>query len=335
MNRSNTVAVAAFFALSFVGCGQGGTLPGARAASAQPVAGAAAGPHAGNVVVVIMENRDYDLIIGSPQAPYINGTLVPESALMTNSHAVTHPSQPNYLALFSGSTQGITDDSCPHTFSSENAGAELLAAGKGFDGYSESMPSDGYTGCSSSEYARKHNPWVDFTNMPATSNLVYSTFPASPPALAIVVPNLCNDMHDCSTQTGDNWLKANLPPILAYNAKHDGLLILTWDEADPDQRQKPDRDVARRADGQAGKIRAGDHALFGAPHDRNDRGRCVHGQRVLGPNDKGNVALEKPVYGFCIGAAATPVGRCNPVIVTNGLLWRDLKPSIFHSMLLS
>jgi hypothetical protein len=238
VNRSNAVAVAAFFAVSIVGCGQGGALLGPSAASAKPVAGAAAGPHAGNVVVVIMENRDYDLIIGSPQAPYINGTLVPEAALMTNSHAVTHPSQPNYLALFSGSTQGVPDDSCPHSFSSENAGAELLAAGKGFDGYSESMPSNGYTGCSSREYARKHNPWVDFTNVPATSNLVYDTFPASPPSLAIVVPNLCNDMHDCSTQTGDNWLKANLPPILAYNSKHHGLLIVTWDEADPDQNGK-------------------------------------------------------------------------------------------------
>ena len=239
MNRSSAVAVAAFFAFWIAGCGQASTLPSGPLASAStPASRALARPHAGNVVVVIMENRDYDLVIGSSQAPYINGTLVPQAALMTDSHAVTHPSEPNYLALFSGSTQGVTDDSCPHTFSTENAGAELLAAGKTFDGYSESMPSNGYTGCSSGEYARKHNPWVNFTNVPSSSNLIYTGFPASPPTLAIVVPNLCNDMHDCSTQTGDNWLKANLAPILAYNAKHRGLLILTWDEADPDQNGK-------------------------------------------------------------------------------------------------
>jgi phosphatidylinositol-3-phosphatase len=191
-------------------------------------------PHAGYVVVVIMENRDYDLIIGNSQAPYINGTLVPESALMTNSHAVTHPSQPNYLALFSGSTQGIGDDSCPHSFGTPNAGEELLGSGKSFTGYSESMPYNGYTGCSSGEYARKHNPWVDFTNVPSESNLVYNGFVTPPPSLSIIVPNLCNDMHDCSTQTGDTWLKNNLPAILQYNKKHDGLFILTWDEADPD-----------------------------------------------------------------------------------------------------
>jgi acid phosphatase len=96
------------------------------------------------------------------------------------------------------------------------------------------MPSDGYTGCGVGEYARKHNPWVNFTNIPASSNLVYTSFPAHPPTVAFIVPNLCNDMHDCSTQTGDTWLSQNLPPIIKYNAANRGLLILTWDEADPD-----------------------------------------------------------------------------------------------------
>lgn len=195
-------------------------------------------PHASNVVVVIMENRDYNLVIGNSSAPYINGTLVPESALMTNSHAITHPSQPNYLALFSGSTQGITDDSCPHSFSTPNIGEQLIGAGATFDGYSESMPSNGYTGCFAGEYARKHNPWVNFTNVPASSNLVYKAFVTPPPTLAIIVPNLCHDMHDCSTMTGDTWLKQHLPPILNYNKTHSGLLILTWDEADPDANGK-------------------------------------------------------------------------------------------------
>ncbi len=192
-------------------------------------------PHAANVVVVMMENRDYRLVIGSTEAPYINGTLVPQAALMTNSHAIVHPSEPNYLAFFSGSTQGVRDDSCPRTFSTGNVASELLAAGKNFDGYSESMPSAGYMGCWGGKYARKHNPWVDFSNVPASSNLVYNGFPSRPPALAIVVPNLCNDMHDCSTRTGDDWLKVNLPPILKYDKAYGGLLILTWDEADPDQ----------------------------------------------------------------------------------------------------
>jgi phosphatidylinositol-3-phosphatase len=223
----------------------GGCLGGGSAVANVPLTTSAVarsspvtGPHASYVVVVIMENRDYGLVIGSADAPYINKTLVPKAALMTNSHAITHPSQPNYLGLFSGSTQGVTDDSCPHTFSAVNAGAELIGAGKTFDGYSESMPHDGYTGCYAGEYARKHNPWVNFTNVPPSSNLVYNRFATPPPTLAIIVPNLCHDMHDCSTKTGDTWLSKNLPPILAYNKKHDGLFILTWDEADPDANGK-------------------------------------------------------------------------------------------------
>jgi phosphatidylinositol-3-phosphatase len=211
----------------------------ARAATQVAIKRASASsPHASYVVLVIMENRDYDLVIGSSQAPYINKKLVPVSALMTNSHAIGHPSQPNYLALFSGSTQGITDDSCPHTFSTANAGEELLAASLTFDGYSESMPYNGYTGCGSGEYARKHNPWVDFTNIPATSNLVFNSFVTPPSTLTIIVPNLCNDMHDCSTQTGDKWLSKHVPQILKYGKKHNGLFILTWDEADPDTNGK-------------------------------------------------------------------------------------------------
>jgi hypothetical protein len=239
VNRSSALGVFAFLTLAVAIWSVAASLSAVRAASGgsspRTEGNAALRPHARNVVVVVMENRDYASIIASPQAPYINGTLVPEAALMTAAHAVTHPSQPNYVALFSGSTQGVWSDSCPHAFSSANAGAELLTARKTFAGYSESMPADGYTGCWSGTYARKHNPWVDFTTIPASSNLVYRRFPVPPPTLAIVVPNVCHDMHSCSTRTGDDWLKANLPPILAYDATHDGLLILTWDEAEPDR----------------------------------------------------------------------------------------------------
>lgn len=101
-----------------------------------------------HIVVVVEENHSYGEIIGNANAPYIT-SLANNGAKMTQSFAVTHPSEPNYLALFSGSTQGLTDDSCPHTYSAENLGHQLTAAGKTFKGYSESMPSDGYTGCSS------------------------------------------------------------------------------------------------------------------------------------------------------------------------------------------
>src|SRR6195256_1152166 len=117
-------------------------------------------PSPAHVVIVIEENHGYSQIIGSSQAPYIN-TLATQGALFTKSYALTHPSQPNYLALFSGSTQGITDDSCPHTFSVASLESQLLSAGKSFAGYSEALPQSGSETCSSGEYARKHVPWTD------------------------------------------------------------------------------------------------------------------------------------------------------------------------------
>jgi phosphatidylinositol-3-phosphatase len=191
-------------------------------------------PHVAHVTIVMMENKDFDRLDGNPSAPYFNGTLVPQGVLLRNSHAVTHPSEPNYLALFSGSTQGIHGDPCPVNVSTANIATRLAAAGKTFGGYSESMPHDGYTGCFTTLYARKHNPWVDFTNIPASDNLVYRGFPSSPQSLIWITPNLCNDTHDCVVSAGDKWFSENLPAIISWNRAHDGLLIVTWDEADPD-----------------------------------------------------------------------------------------------------
>ena len=207
------------------------TLPAGQArAAALP----AAIPAYDHVVVVIEENHSFSEVIGNSNAPYIT-SLANTGAKMTQSFAVTHPSEPNYLALFSGSTHGLTDDSCPHTYTGENLGHQLIAAGRTFTGYSESMPSDGYTGCTSGSYARKHNPWVNFTNVPSSSNLRFSRFPTdftTLPKVSIVVPNLCNDMHDCSVSTGDTWLKNHLGAYATWAKTHNSLLLVTFDEDD-------------------------------------------------------------------------------------------------------
>ncbi len=189
-------------------------------------------PRPDHTVVVVMENHSYSEIIGSPDAPYIN-SLATAGANFTDSHGVTHPSQPNYLALFAGTIEGLLDDSCPHTFSSPNLASVLTAAGLSFSGYSESMPENGYTGCDAGEYARKHNPWVNYTNVSPAANLTFGAFPADYsllPTVAFVVPNLCNDMHDCGVATGDSWLRQNIDPYVRWALTHNSLFILTFDE---------------------------------------------------------------------------------------------------------
>lgn len=194
---------------------------------------AAAVPAFDHIVLVMFENKKYSSINGSSSAPYFN-TLASQSAKFTSSFAITHPSQPNYVALFSGATQGVTDDTCPANLGAKaNLGRQLIDAGKTFKGYSEAMPSDGYTGCSSGTYRRKHNSWVDFSNVPAASNLRFSGFPSDftqLPTVAFVTPDMCNDMHDCGIGTGDTWLKKNLDAYAQWAKTHNSLLITTFDE---------------------------------------------------------------------------------------------------------
>src|SRR5882672_7317940 len=93
-------------------------------------------PRPDHVVIVIEENKSVGEIMRSPNAPYIH-SLARQGALFSSSFAIRHPSEPNYLALFSGSTHGIGDDSCPHQFSGANLASELFDAGLTFAGYSE------------------------------------------------------------------------------------------------------------------------------------------------------------------------------------------------------
>ncbi|HQU15188.1 MAG: hypothetical protein B7Z66_05775 [Chromatiales bacterium 21-64-14] len=193
-------------------------------------------PRPDHVVIVIEENHAYDEIVGNPDAPYINA-LAARGALFNRSYAVTHPSEPNYLALFSGSTQGLRSDSCPHTYTGRNLASELVRRKQSFATYSESMPAVGYTGCHSGDYYRKHNPAVNWqgVNVRKTMNLPFTRFPTNfdaLPTVSLVIPNAMHDMHDGTVRQGDRWLRKHLDAYVRWAQNHNSLLILTWDEDD-------------------------------------------------------------------------------------------------------
>ncbi|MGW2640951.1 alkaline phosphatase family protein [Streptomyces sp. NPDC001348] len=220
------VASATAFAAAAVGLWAGLGGESAHAAGAVPTPD--------HVIVVVMENHAYSQVIGSSSAPYIN-SLKTGGANLTQSYAITHPSQPNYYALFSGSTQGVTDDSCvnPGFSSAANLASEAIAAGRTWASYNESLPSQGSTTCSSGNYAQKHNPWFGFGNVPTSSAKTFAQFPtdySTLPQLSFVIPNLCSDMHDCSVSTGDTWLKNNLGAYATWAKTHNSLLVVTFDE---------------------------------------------------------------------------------------------------------
>ncbi|MBV9593936.1 MAG: acid phosphatase [Actinobacteria bacterium] len=204
------------------------TPPPSTAASVRP----GTVPRYAHIVLVVEENHGSSQIIGSSAAPYLN-SLTQSGLRLTNMHAETHPSEPNYVALFSGSTQGLESDSCPRTFAGGNLAAPLAAADRSFVGYAESLPSPGFTGCASGPYARKHAPWTDFSSVPASDNQPMTAFPtdfAQLPAVAFVIPNLNDDMHDGTVAQADTWLRQHLSGYADWALTHDSLLIVTWDE---------------------------------------------------------------------------------------------------------
>lgn len=192
-------------------------------------------PRPKHVVVVIEENRGYSQIMDKRNSASYIHALAKRGVLFTQSYAITHPSQPNYLALFSGSTQGVTSNACPHTFNSDNLASSLLAAGLSFASFSESLPARGDLSCMSGPYQRKHNPVANWqgTRLPAWLNQRFIDFPRDfrkLPTVSFVIPNQDNDMHDGDFAAADAWLKTHIDPYVDWAFKHNSLLILTWDE---------------------------------------------------------------------------------------------------------
>lgn len=185
------------------------------------------------MVVVVEENHSSAEIIGNPDAPYL-ADLARSGASLTAMHAVTHPSEPNYLALFSGSTHGVTSDACPLRFGSPTIAGALSAAGLTFTGYAEGLPRAGSSACSAGQYARKHVPWTDF-GLPTAVNQPLTAWPsdlARLPSVSFVIPDLDHDMHDGTVAQADSWLRRHLDSYARWAVAHGSLLVVTWDEDD-------------------------------------------------------------------------------------------------------
>jgi phospholipase C len=202
-----------------------------------PVAHPGQLPRPDHIVVVIEENRGYAQIMDKLNINSYIHALAKRGVLFTQSYGVAHPSQPNYLALFSGVTHGITNDACPNTFDSDNLATRLLDSGLSFASFAESLPEVGDVTCMSGAYQRKHNPVSNWqgTRLAAGLNKRFVDFPrdfSRLPTISFVIPDQDNDMHDGSFEAADDWLKTRIAPYADWAMKHNSLLILTWDEDD-------------------------------------------------------------------------------------------------------
>ncbi|HET7467210.1 MAG TPA: alkaline phosphatase family protein [Candidatus Dormibacteraeota bacterium] len=214
-----------------------------------------------HVFVIMMENTRYTQLIGdNADAPFIN-SLAGTVGLATNYHGVSHPSQPNYIAATSGSTNTVADDN-DTTIDVPNIVDQLEASGRTWKGYMQSMSlctTKLDHACGNQLYERKHNPFVsyaDVQNNPARmANLVdFSQLSAdlasgNTPDYSWISPDQCNDMHGrfapasdpCNftnnepalIAAGDSFLQSTVGMIESSSAWNgNSVIFITWDETD-------------------------------------------------------------------------------------------------------
>jgi hypothetical protein len=189
-----------------------------------PAASAAAPvPRLDHVVVVVFENKETSSVLGNKAAPTFNA-YARRYANLTRYYGVTHPSLPNYLALASGSTQGITSDCTSCVVSATNLADTIEAAGRTWKTYAEGLPSPGFLGGFSGRYAKKHDPFAYFRDIATAPKRRTKIVPlmqlsrdlaaGTLPDFSLVIPDLCHSMHDCSVAIGDTWLRQTVTPLL-------------------------------------------------------------------------------------------------------------------------
>jgi phosphatidylinositol-3-phosphatase len=242
--------------------------PAPRHASSSSLCGAMDGTHpttVSHVMFIVFENKSYGNIVGNSSAPYLNDTMIAGCGLATNYHNYSHPSTPNYLALTSGTVQGkATSQDCPPADCPQSQASifsQLGSAGRTWGEYAEAMPGNcvkknydntSYTNANGSTgefYYVRHAPPPYYTTAPVPAECSSWDVPLgtvnsgaflsalSPstdglPAFSFVTPGGCDDMHDCSTTVGDDWLREWIPVIQQSAAYQSGQLVvfITWDE---------------------------------------------------------------------------------------------------------
>jgi hypothetical protein len=190
------------------------------------------------VLVVIFENTDYQ---GTVSQPFF-AKFAKDGALLTNFFAETHPSQPNYLALVSGDTYGVTHNNNVN-LNARHVGDLLEAKGKSWRIYLEDYPGNCFMGASAGKYVRKHNPFISFLNVQqdaarCNAHLMGSDmFQTDAESgnlrdLSFYIPNQSNSGHDTDVGYADRWFSLTFGPLL-QNPKfmQDLLVIATFDEA--------------------------------------------------------------------------------------------------------
>jgi phospholipase C len=257
------------FALAMSACGGN---PGVAAVSPSPTPKPTPKPTPNShIFVIVMENKSPAQALSGAYT----ASLAQRYALLTNYHAVAHPSLPNYLALTSGKTYGITDDGY-HPLPRGGIGDQLTSAGVSWRAYMEGMSGDCLT--DGSGYAVKHNPFA-YYGASCPSNVVSfdplaGDLTSNTPQFVWISPDLCHDTHDCPVQSGDDWLALTVPKITASPAwRQNGVLFIVWDEADDQSNAVAALVIAPRLQAHSSAVAYDHYSLLATIQDRLGVGR--------------------------------------------------------------
>jgi Phosphoesterase family len=226
-----TIAAAAMLAMMAV------PVPVGTSSSTPLFISAETAPHGfTKMIIVVLENTNY---ADALQQSFL-ASLAKRGALLTNFTAEAHPSQPNYIALISGSTHDVTSDRNV-TLDARHVGDLLEAKSLQWKVYAEGYPGNCFLGTQSGTYVRKHVPFLSFkdvqTDPTRCARIVDATELATDirngklPDYSLYIPDLKNDGHDTGVAYADRWLSAKFGPLLADTSFTDGLMfVVTFDE---------------------------------------------------------------------------------------------------------
>ncbi|HXN77967.1 MAG TPA: alkaline phosphatase family protein [Candidatus Dormibacteraeota bacterium] len=201
---------------------------------------AATPPH---VMIVLMENTSYEQIVGNSQMPFVNAQVVANGSVSTTD--LSHPSEPNYLGLTSGSIYDNPSDLTPQdeTYAGPQLTDELAAAGVSWKAYMQDMPSacDLTDQFGPANYDVNHNPFMYFNTVRSSAAQCNRVVPypqlttdlngGTAPSFIWVTPNTIDDMHDGTPAQGDSFLKGLVTQVQASTWWTAGSrIIITWDE---------------------------------------------------------------------------------------------------------
>lgn len=212
-------------------------------------------PRIDHVFVFIFENKGFRDIVGNPGAPFIN-RIVRHHGVLTDYHALAHPSLPNYAALISGRTDGAHSDDPRQRFTEQTLVEEMVSRGLSVKGYFQALPNAGFLGNQFPEkkplYVLRHNPFFLFPRIRKDSAWRQRIVPISQlrqdlktghaPSFSFVIGDLCHDMHGgkaCLDNSatylvhhGDRFLKKWVDRIRQSSVWHHErtAIVITWDE---------------------------------------------------------------------------------------------------------